>query len=100
MLRVELAPEVAEDFDRIREHLLSHDSGNTGVRIREIIEAVSVLAHNPLIGRPSRRDCRELIIGRRSLGYVVLYRFVESVDTVFVLAIRGQREAGYPAVFD
>ena len=36
----------------------------------------------------------ELIIGRDSHGYVALYRYVAAIDTVFVLAIRGQREAG------
>jgi toxin ParE1/3/4 len=35
------------------------------------------------------------VIGRASQGYVALYRFVASVDTVFVLAIRSQRELGY-----
>jgi hypothetical protein len=31
----------------------------------------------------------------RGRGYVALYRYVEQADTVFVLAIRSQREAGY-----
>ncbi|MEN8167731.1 MAG: type II toxin-antitoxin system RelE/ParE family toxin, partial [Pseudomonadota bacterium] len=64
-------------------------------RIEEILHAVSVLEHNPLIGRPARADMRELIIGRQSRGYVALYRYVPEIDTVFVLAIRSQREAGY-----
>lgn len=37
----------------------------------------------------------ELIIGRRSHGYLALYRYAGEVDTVMVLAIRNQREAGY-----
>jgi hypothetical protein len=40
-------------------------------------------------------DLRKLVIGRRAHGYVALYRYVEEVDTAFILAIRGQREAGY-----
>jgi toxin ParE1/3/4 len=36
-----------------------------------------------------------LVIGRRARGYVALYRYIEQIDTVFVLAIRSQREAGY-----
>jgi hypothetical protein len=35
------------------------------------------------------------VIGRRSHGYVALYRYVVEVDTIFVLAVRSQREAGY-----
>lgn len=45
--------------------------------------------------RPVANAKRELVIGRRSHGYVALYRFVSEIDTVFVLAIRSQREAGY-----
>ena len=37
----------------------------------------------------------ELVIGRRTHGYIALYRYVAVIDTVFVLAIRSQREAGY-----
>ncbi len=56
---------------------------------------IDVLERNPLIGRPARADLRELVIGRRARGYVALYRYVAEVDTMFVLAIRGQKEAGY-----
>lgn len=65
------------------------------VRIDEILKAISVLESNPLIGRPTGNDLRELIIGQSAGGYVALYRFVPEFDTVFVLAIRGQKEAGY-----
>lgn len=61
---------------------------NPVLRIREIIEALNVLEHNPMIGRPSNNDKRELVIGRRSHGYVALYRYVAEVDTVFVLTVR------------
>ena len=54
-----------------------------------------MLERNPLIGRPAREDLRELVIGRRAHGYVALYRYVTELDTVFVLAIRGQKESGY-----
>ena len=64
-------------------------------RIGEIVQAIQVLTHSPLIGRPVKGGMRELVIGRGSHGYVALYRFVASIDTVFILAIRSQREAGY-----
>jgi hypothetical protein len=35
------------------------------------------------------------VIGRRTGGYLALYRYVPEMDMVFVLAIRSQREAGY-----
>lgn len=93
---IEFAVEVATDFDRIIEHLARHESDAWSSRIRGIIKAIDVLQENPLIGRACGSGNRELIVGpdaRR--GYVVLYRYVVEVDTVFVLAVRSQREAGY-----
>jgi len=95
MSRIELAPELMADFDRILDHLAQYEVEGAPSRIREIIEAIGVLEHNPLIGRPVEADKRELVIGRRSRGYVALYRYVSEIDTVFVLALRNQREAGY-----
>lgn len=97
MSAIELAPEVRGDFERILEHLAQHEATDPAQRIREIIAAIDVLEHNPLIGRPAAGGKRELVIGRRSHGYVALYRYVAEMDIVFVLAIRSQREAGYAA---
>ncbi len=63
--------------------------------IGEIIDALDVLESNPLIDRPTATGNRELVIGRRSHGYLALYRYVTEIDTVFVLGVRIQREAGY-----
>ncbi len=95
MARIELAPELADDFDRIFDHLTPYDLEHAAARITEIVQAFDVLETNPLIGRPTSSSMRELIIGRRSRGYVALYRYVPEVDTVFILALRSQREAGY-----
>lgn len=95
MSRIELAPGVAGDLERILEHITQHDVSDPRSRIEDIIRAIDVLERNPLIGRPVRSDLRELVIGRRARGYVALYRYVAELDTVFVLAIRGQKEAGY-----
>jgi toxin ParE1/3/4 len=95
MARIEFAPEVLEDFDRIFDHLAHFDVQDAPERIGEIIEAIQILAHSPLIGRKVKRGNRELVIGHASCGYVALYRHVSDIDVVFVLALRGQRESGY-----
>jgi plasmid stabilization system protein ParE len=95
MPRIQLAPEVLDDFDRFFDHLAKHGIPDTPERIGEIIEAIQLLAHSPLIGRKAKGGKRELVIGQASRGYVALYRYVSDVDTVFVLAIRSQRESGY-----
>lgn len=94
MSHIELASEVGDDFERILDHLVQYQVENPALRIREIIEAINVLEYNPMIGRPANNDKRELVIGRRSHGYVALYRYIVEIDTVFVLAVRSQKEAG------
>lgn len=95
MSRIELAPKVGDDFDRILDHLMEHEAADAKSRVEDIMRAIDVLESNPLIGRRVGTDLRELVIGRRARGYVALYRYVPELDTVFVLAIRGQKEAGY-----
>ena len=91
---VERAPEVLDDFDRFFDHQTQYEIEDIPGRITDIIAAIQVLAHSPLIGRMVAGGKRELVIGERSRGYVALYRFVPEVDTVFILAIRSQRKRG------
>ena len=95
MSRIEMASEVVEDFERIFNHLTEFDVAEVPKRIGEIIQAITVLEQNPFIGRIAVDENRELVIGKQSRGYIALYRYIEEIDTVFVLAIRGQQEAGY-----
>ena len=95
MARVRLAPAVLDDLDRIVDHLHQHEVEDAQARGEQIISALDVLASNPLIGRPAGDERRELLIGRDTRGYVALYRYIPVIDSVVVLAIRAQREAGY-----
>ncbi|CAI1901030.1 type II toxin-antitoxin system RelE/ParE family toxin [Serratia plymuthica] len=95
MTKVELAPEVRDDIERILAHLTHYEVADAGLRIQEIIQAIAVLEHNPLIGRGLGAGKRELIIGQQARGYVALYKYIPDIDTVFVLAIRSQKELGY-----
>ena len=95
MARVVLALEVLDDFDRFLDHMEQYAVEGAAQRINGIVQALQILTHSPLIGRPVRGGARELVIGRGSRGYIALYRFVASIDTVFVLAVRGQRESGH-----
>ena len=95
MARIELALEVIDDFDRFFDHLAQFEAGVTPERIGEILDTLQILSHSPLIGRKVKGGKRELVIGQGSRGYVALYRFLPVIDTVFVLAIRSQRESGY-----
>jgi len=55
------------------------------------------LETNPNIGRPLNDlpELRELVIEFGDSGYVALYLYQREIDTVYVLAFRHQKEAGY-----
>jgi toxin ParE1/3/4 len=95
--RIEIAPEVADDLECILDYLLQFEIVDARARLGDIFTAIDVLENNPLIGRIVRADLRELVIGRGARGYVALYKYVTELDTVFVLAVRGQKEAGAAA---
>jgi toxin ParE1/3/4 len=95
MARIELAPEVFEDFDRFFDHMAQFEVEDSTGRIRDLVQALQILEHSPLIGRKVKEGKRELVIGQEARGYVALYRFLAELDTVFVLAIRSQRKQGF-----
>lgn len=95
MATLRLADELGSDFARIAAHLRTHDAADVRGRLDDIVDALQVLMRHPLIGRGVAGGRRELVIGRDSRGYVALYRYDELDDEVVVLALRGQREAGF-----
>ena len=67
-------------------------------RAAQVIEQhFALLESEPEMGRPFNDlpALRELIIPFGDSGYVALSRYDESVDSVYVLAFRHQKEAGY-----
>lgn len=95
MASVELSDRIAVDMQRIVPHLAEHDAPVTEDRVAGIFRALGVLEENPLIGRLFKDGWRELVIGRDAHGYLALYIYKLLDDTVYVLAIRSQREAGH-----
>jgi plasmid stabilization system protein ParE len=95
MSQVILSAGLREDFDRIFDFLFDYVPDHAALHIEAIIDAVDVLASSPLIGRPAAAGLRELIISHGASGYLALYRFDPAQDTVFVLAVRSQRELDY-----
>lgn len=95
MARIVLSEHVQDDFDRIFDHAFQYTAERAIERIESIISALDILQTSPLIGRPVSGGLRELVIGKGVAGFVALYRYLSDVDTVFVLAVRSQREGGY-----
>ncbi len=95
MSRVIVSSKVKDDFDRIFDFLFAHAPEYATTRISDIIQAIDLLASSPMIGRPVAFGQRELIISTGASGYLALYRYDPIQDTVFVLAVRSQREQDY-----
>jgi plasmid stabilization system protein ParE len=89
-----------DDLERFVDFLLESDPASALDIIDLIEEAVAILKHHPLVGRLIDSDLRELVISRGKTGYVALYSFEEACDTVLILALRHQREAGFETQTD
>ena len=83
------------DVERIVEFLSGQSPELADEAVERIIEAIALLERHPLLGRIVEAGLRELVISRGKTGYVALYRFLPLTETVLVLAMRHQREAGY-----
>ena len=83
------------DLERLTDFLLETEPVAALDTTELIMEAVRILGNHPLVGRPAEHDMRELVISRGRTGYVALYSYEDEHDTVLVLAVRHQREAGY-----
>ena len=95
MTQLTFDPDLALDLERIAAHLAQHEVPRIDERIEEIFDALMLLTQHPLIGRPATSGRRDLIIGKDARGYVARYRYDELTDTVIVIGLRGQKEAGF-----
>jgi len=95
VLRLVFAPRALDDIDRLADFLLGQSSVLAKATAPIILSGLQTLKTHPLIGRPIEHALRELLISRGRTGYVALYEYDAASDTVLVLAIRHQREAGF-----
>ena len=86
-------------MERCRKFLMKKSPQASRRAAQSIAEKLERLETVPDIGRPLEDlpELRELIIPFGSAGYVALYRHGPGEDTVYILAFRHQKEAGYQA---
>ena len=94
-MRVFYSPKALADLDRLFEFAIAHDAALATEAVDAIISAVGILTRHPFIGRSVQGALRELVISHGRTGYLALYRVDRSSQTVQILTIRHQREAGY-----
>jgi len=92
--RLVFAPAALNDLERLAAFLLDQSQRQAAETRPLLIDGLQVLKRHPLIGRPAEHGLRELLISRGRSGYVALYRYLVESDTVLILALRHQREAG------
>lgn len=95
MARLIYAQRALSDLERLTDFLLDTEPAMALETVELIAEAVQILEHHPLIGRPAEQGMRELVISRGRTGYLALYSHDETHDMVLIFAIRHQREAGH-----
>lgn len=87
----------AQGLERCRLFLVEKNP-QAAMRASQAIEhQFAILETEPEIGRPldDSPELRELIIPFGDSGYMALYHFDATADSVYVLAFRHQKEAGY-----
>lgn len=95
MTRWVVAPQAAEDLERLVDFLLETLPQEAPATVDLVLDALAVLERHPLMGRPLAHGLRELVISRGRTGYLALYQYDEQADIVLVLAIKHQRERDY-----
>jgi plasmid stabilization system protein ParE len=97
MPRVIFAARARADLSRLHRFHAEKDGNVARRAILAIRAAFMPLTQMPLIGRPvdDHAELRELVIDFGTSGYLALYRYESSRDTVVILAIKHQLEDGY-----
>lgn len=97
---VEVSPNAARNLERLR--LFLHEKNPVAARrAADVLKhALRQLAQFPACGKPDPDDdgsaeLRELVVPFGAAGYRIRYRYSEG-GAVMVLAVRHQREAGFP----
>lgn len=99
MPRLIWTPPALADVQRLYRFIAPKNPEAARRAAKSIRAAVKILEHQPQLGRPVEDlapEFREWLIEFGDTGYIALYRFDGAV--VAILAVRHQKEAGYPTV--
>jgi plasmid stabilization system protein ParE len=93
--RVEVTERALADLERLFDFIAEEDPARARKQVLSVRRAFELLAEHPLLGREAEEGRRELVLSRGRYGYIAKYRWLPAEDTVLILAVRHQREAGY-----
>jgi plasmid stabilization system protein ParE len=97
MPRIIITEGASTGLERCRQFLAAKSPLSAKRAAQAILRQLTLLGTNPHIGRPldALPELRELLIGFGDSGYVALYQFDDVTNTLYLLAFRHQKEAGY-----
>lgn len=90
------SPAALHDVQRVYRFLAEKSSDAARRAVKAIRAGVKIIGRHPEIGRPAEEmnpEYREWLINFGGSGYIALYRY--DGNTVVILAVRHQKEAGY-----
>lgn len=96
MARVEVSTRALQDLERLFEFIAAGNPARARTQLLSVRRAFELLADHPHLGRLVEDGRRELILSRGGDGYAALYQWFPADEVVMILAVRHQREAGYP----
>lgn len=84
------------DLSRLRRFLVDKNPRAAQRAVATIRERLVLITETPSAGRPvpTLEPFREILIPFGDGGYIARYRHDDATDTVYVVAIRHQKEAG------
>jgi addiction module RelE/StbE family toxin len=94
LVKIVYAQQAVDDLFRLTDFLFEFNPSAALATVELIEEAIMLLQRHPLIGRLIDDVLRELVISRGKSGYVALYSYEQSKNTILILTIRHQRETG------
>lgn len=97
MSRVIITEGAAQRSEQSRQFLAAKKPQATRRAGQANARAFALLETDPDIGRPLHElaELRELVIAFGDTGYIALYRHDVKTASVYILAVRHQKEAGY-----
>lgn len=97
MPHVRLAERARSDIERLYRFLAGQDPIAAKLAILTIRDAFLPLRTFPIIGRhvEDHDTLRELVIDFGASGYLALYHYEPTTDSVTILAVKHQKEDGY-----
>jgi len=97
MPRLIYTPNAQRNLVKLRAFIAQYNPPAARRAAQTILHGAKQLRQYPQLGRPVEEmppEFRDLIIPFGNSGYVMRYRYAKTEDTVYILAIRHQREAG------